>query len=98
MKLLEHLHGSGTVTVETGDEVRVKYDVRITRDEPGPQAGAAPVAGFKHLEGQVWSENDPYFVLGNLRKTMMLRMEDGRRFKFFHRDIDGNIGLNEWIG
>jgi hypothetical protein len=37
-------------------------------------------------------------VISHLRKTLTLQMEDGRKFKFFHRDIDGNIGLNVWIG
>jgi hypothetical protein len=29
---------------------------------------------------------------------MLLEMEDGRKFKFFHRDINGSIGLNKWLG
>jgi hypothetical protein len=98
MKLLEHLHGTGVVVVESGDEVRAKYDVRITRDEPDDRAGSAPATTFKHLAGRVWSDHDPYFVLSNYPKVLTLQMEDGRKFKFFHRDIDGNIGLNEWIG
>jgi hypothetical protein len=60
--------------------------------------GTSPVAAFRHLAGQVWSEHDPYFVLGHVQKTMTLQMEDGRKFRFFHRDLDGNIGLNQWIG
>ena len=96
MKLIEHLQGTGVVTPEDGNEVRVRYDIQITQDEPG--AGPSPVVGFKRLGGQVWSEQDAYFVLSHVRTTMMLQMEDGRRFKFFHRDLAGNIGLKEWIG
>jgi hypothetical protein len=28
----------------------------------------------------------------------MLQMEDGRKFRFFHRDINGSIGLSKWLG
>ncbi len=97
MQLLEHLKGTGLVTAPDGNEIRAKYDVRITRDEPAEEA-SKPVALFKHLAGRIWSEHDPYFILSNVRRTLMLQMEDGRKFRFFHRDIDGNIGLTEWIG
>jgi len=96
--LLEHLHGTGVVITETGSEVRARYDVRITQDEPPDGAAKPPVAGRKHLGGRIWSDLDPYFVVSHVKKTLELRMEDGRRFKFFHRDLEGNIGLNEWIG
>ncbi len=56
------------------------------------------MAGSKHISGLVWSPSDPYFVPGHFRQTMTLEMEDGRKFKFFHRDIDGSIGLNKWLG
>ena len=98
MQLLEHLHGSGVVTAENGDQMRAKYDIQITRDERDTTAHATPVRLFKHVVGRVWSEHDPYFVLGHIRKSLTLQMEDGRKFRFFHRDIDGNIGLTEWIG
>ena len=98
MKLLEHLQGTGEVTAPDGYTFWAKYDVQITRDEPDTRAGTLLVAAFRHLAGRIWSEHDPYFVLGHVRKTMTLQMEDGRKFRFFHRDVDGNIGLNEWIG
>jgi len=96
MQLLEHLQGSGVVTAENGDRMTVKYDLQITRDEP--EAGRPPAVGFKHLGGQIWSEHDSYFVLSHARTIMTLQMEDGRKLKFFHRDLAGNIGLREWIG
>ena len=98
MQLLEHLQGTGVVTAENGDQMRAKYDIEITRDEPDATASAKPLTLFKHLGGRVWSEHDPYFVLSHVRKSMTIQMEDGRKFKFFHRDIDGNIGLTEWLG
>jgi hypothetical protein len=97
MHLLEHMHGTGMVTAPDGNEMRVTYDVRITRDEPDGEAGQ-PGTPFKHLAGRIWSDTDPYFVLRHVRKTMTLKMEDGRKFRFFHRDADGHIGLSEWIG
>jgi hypothetical protein len=98
MKVLEHLHGTGLVTAENGDAVPAKYDVQITQDEPDAGTGALPARAFKHVGGRIWSEDDPYFVLSHARKTLVLRMEDGRKFRFFHRDLDGNIGLKDWIG
>ena len=97
MKVLEHLHGTGLVTAENGDTERAKYDVQITQDEP-TGVGTPPATAFKHVGGRIWSEHDPYFVLSHVRKTLMLQMEDGRKFRFFHRDLDGSIGLKEWIG
>jgi len=94
MKVLEHLQGTGVVTVQTGEEIRAAYDISITQDD----AGTPATAGSKHISGQVWSAHDPYFVITHFRKIMTLRMEDGRRFRFFHRDDAGNIGLNKWIG
>ena len=72
MKLLEHLQGTGVVTAQDGNTLWAKYDVQITRDEPDTRAGMSPVAAFRHLAGRVWSEHDPYFVLGRVRKTMTL--------------------------
>jgi hypothetical protein len=75
-----------------------KYDLQITQDEPEAGQGVPQVAGFKHVSGLVWSTYDPYFVLAHSRKIMTLQMEDGRKLRFVHRDIDGSIGLNKWLG
>ncbi|MGO9895835.1 MAG: hypothetical protein ACLPX8_16690 [Bryobacteraceae bacterium] len=98
MKVLEHLKGTGTVTAPDGDETRAKYDVQITQDEPEGESDGPPGVASKHISGLVWSPVDPYFVLSHFRKTMMLQMEDGRKFRFFHRDINGSIGLSKWLG
>jgi hypothetical protein len=98
MKVLERLHSTGIVTDSDGIEMRAKYDLEITQDEPESGEGIPQVAGFKHVSGQVWSTCDPYFVLDHSRKIMTLQMEDGRKLRFFHRGIDGSIGLNKWIG
>jgi hypothetical protein len=98
VKVLEHLKGTGTVTAPDGDETAAQYDVQITQDEPVSESNAPPGAASKHISGLVWSPVDPYFVLNHFRKTMLLRMEDGRKFKFFHRNINGSIGLSQWLG
>ena len=77
MKLLEHLQGNGVVTAPDGYILWAKYDVQITRDEPDTRAGTSPMAAFRHLAGRVWSEHDPYFVLGHVQKTMTLQMRMG---------------------
>jgi hypothetical protein len=92
MQLLEHLRGTGVVTAENGDQMRAKYDIQITRDEPDASASATPVTLFKRLGGRVWSEHDPYFVLSHVRKSLTLQMEDGRKFKFFHRTSTATLG------
>ena len=89
MKILERLHGTGLVTAENEAAVRAKYEVQITQDEPDPGVSTPPVIAFKHVVGRIWSERDPYFVLSHARKTLLLQMEDGRKFRFFHRDLDG---------
>jgi len=78
--------------------MRAKYDLQITQDEPEGEPGVPPIVGSKHMSGLVWSPYDPYFVLAHFRKTMTLQMEDGRKFRFFHRDSDGSIGLSKWLG
>lgn len=98
MKELERMHGTGTVTDPDGNEMGAKYDLQITQDEPEAGQGVRQVAGFKHVAGLVWSTHDPYFVLTHIRKIMLLQMEDGRKLRFFHRDIDGSIGLDKWLG
>ncbi|MGP8246153.1 MAG: hypothetical protein ACLQVN_16740 [Bryobacteraceae bacterium] len=98
MKVLEHLRGTGTVTTADGDEMRARYDVQITQDETKEGSDVPPVVASKHVSGLVWSTVDPYFVLTHFRKTMMLQMEDGRKFRFFHRNASGSIGLSQWLG
>lgn len=98
MKVLEHLQGTGTVTTPDGDEMSARYDVQITQDENEEGPAAPPVTASKHLSGLVWSTVDPYFVLNHFRKTMTLQMEDGRKFRFFHRNANGSIGLSQWLG
>ena len=98
MKVLERLQGTGIVTAPDGDEMRAKYDLQITQDEPEGGPGAPPMACSKHIAGLVWSTSDPDFVPTHFRTIMTLQMEDGRKFRFFHRGIDGSIGLNKWLG
>jgi hypothetical protein len=98
MKELEHLQGAGIVTAQDGIEIPALYDIHITQDEIEGEPGSPPTPGAKHITGQVWSARDPSFVITHFRENMTLEMEDGRQFKFFHRDPKGNIGLNKWIG
>ena len=95
MRILEQLQGAGVVIAPNGSEMRAKYDLQITQDDP---AQVPPITRSRHVSGLVWSECDPYFVLTHIRQIMLLRMEDGRKLNFFHRDIDGSIGLSKWLG
>ena len=98
MKELEHLQGTGTVSAKDGNEIPALYDIHITQDEIPGEPGTPAAPGAKHISGQVWSSHDPSFVITHFRENMTLEMEDGRQFRFFHRDAKGNIGLNKWIG
>jgi hypothetical protein len=98
VKVLEFLQGTGIVTAPNGEGIRAKYDLQITLDDPEGETGGVPVVRYKHISGHVWSEIDPYFVSAHARKIMMLQMEDGRKLNFFHREMDGSIGLSKWIG
>ncbi|HEY2012348.1 MAG TPA: hypothetical protein VGH38_02555 [Bryobacteraceae bacterium] len=98
MKLLEHLQGLGVVTTQDGKEILANYDIRITQEEMEAGSAAASHPGAKHISGQVWSPQDPSFAITHYREHMTLKMEDGRRFVFFHRDGSGKIGLDKWIG
>jgi hypothetical protein len=95
---LEHLQGTGTVTTQDGNEIPALYDIHITQDQIHGAPGTTSAPGAKHISGQVWSPRDTSFVMTHFRETMTLEMEDGRQFRFFHRDTKGNIGLNKWIG
>ena len=98
MKVLEQMKGTGIVTGPDGDEMQAQYDLQITQDEPAAAQDAPPTVRSKHISGLVWSPSDPYFVAAHCRKIMTLQMEDGRKFKFFHRDLDGSIGFSKWLG
>ncbi len=98
MKVLEQLRGAGIVTSPDGAEMRAKYDIQITQDESEGGPTVPPTVKYKHISGRVWSEHDPSFVPIHIHKIMLLEMEDGRKFKFFHREMDGTIGLNQWLG
>jgi len=98
MKELEHLQGAGIVSAKDGNEIPALYDIHITQDEIQGEPGSPSAPGAKHISGQVWSAHDPSFVITHFRENMTLEMEDGRQFRFFHRDAKGNIGLNKWIG
>ena len=97
MKELEHLQGTGVVTAQDGNEIQAMYDIHITQDE-SHEPGSSSTPGAKHVSGQVWSSSDPSFAITHFRENMTLQMEDGRQFRFFHRDAKGSIGLNKWIG
>jgi hypothetical protein len=98
MKILEQLRGAGMVTSPDGEEMRARYDLKITQDESAGGPTTPGTVNYKHITGRVWSEYDPYFVPSHIHKTMLLQMEDGRKFKFFHREMDGTIGLSKWLG
>jgi hypothetical protein len=98
VKILETLKGIGIVTIPDGGELRAQYDLQITQDEPPEGADAPPTVHYKHICGRVWSGDDPYFVPSHVRKVMQLQLQDGRKLNFFHRELDGTIGLSKWLG
>ena len=88
----EYLYGSGIVMTDQGKRIRVEYDLYVTEAEQRSSIA------LKRVEGLVYSRHEPSFASVYFGQSMTLELEDGRRLRFHHRDIDGNIALNEWIG
>jgi hypothetical protein len=74
VKILEQLKGTGTITSPDA-EMRAKYDLQLTQDEPAVEPNVPPTVSHKHIAGRVWSENDPYFVPTHIHQIMLLQME-----------------------
>jgi hypothetical protein len=97
-RVIDRLKGTGLVTTGRGKEISVKYHLSLTQDEIDSGLGAQPQLGPKNFAGQVWCPYDGSFVAIHLGQTMTLRMEDGRRLRFTHRNRDGAITVTKWLG
>jgi hypothetical protein len=97
-RVIDRLKGTGLVTTSRGKEISVKYHLSLTQDEIDSGLGAQPQLGPKNFAGQIWCPYDGSFVAIHLGQTMTLRMEDGRRLRFTHRNRDGAITVTKWLG
>jgi hypothetical protein len=97
-RVIERLKGTGLVTTERGKESSVRYHLSLTQDEVDSGTGDQPHFGPKNFAGQIWCPHDGSFVAIHLGQIMTLRMEDGRRLRFTHRNRDGGITVTQWIG
>jgi hypothetical protein len=97
-RVIDRLKGTGLVTTGRGKETSVKYHLSLTQEEVDPAPGELPQLGPKNFAGQIWCPYDGSFVAIHLGQTMTLRMEDGRRLQFTHRNRDGGITVTKWIG
>jgi hypothetical protein len=97
-RVIDRLKGTGLVTTGRGKEISVKYHLSLTQDEVDSAPGAPPQLGPKNFAGQIWCPYDGSFVAIHLGQTMTLRMEDGRRLRFTHRNRDGAITVTKWLG
>ena len=97
MRQVEHLQGKGIVTTDQGKVISVEYDIQITKEGVDGGHERASNQGLKNTSGVVDSSQDSSFILVYFGQSMTLQMEGGRRLRFFHKDIDGNIVLNHWL-
>ena len=97
-RVIERLKGTGLATTARGKEVSVRYHLSLTQDEIDSGRGEQPQLGPNNFAGQIWCAHDASFVAIHLGQTMTLRMEDGRRLRFTHRNRDGGITVTKWIG
>jgi hypothetical protein len=97
-QVIDRLKGTGIVTTDRGKEISVRYHLSLTQDKIDAGAGEQPQLGPRNFAGQIWCPHEGSFVAVHLGQTMTLRMEDGRRIRFTHRNRDGGITVTKWIG
>ena len=97
-QVIERLKGNGVVTSQRGKEIPVQYHLSLVQEEIEPAPGEPPQLGPRNFAGQIWCPHDGSFVAVHLGQTMTLRMEDGRRLRFTHRNRDGGITVTKWLG
>lgn len=80
--LVETLAGDGTVTTEYGDEVPVRYVVRVYagKERFSPPSGESWIpTGMKRLEARIRHDQRLRSTTPRPLRTLVLRLEDGRR-------------------
>ena len=97
-KPVRRLNGTGVVTTRRGREIPVEYHLCFPQNDPGAASEDPSKSAAGEFSGQVWCPYDGSFVSVYSGKTLTLRLEDGRRLRFFHRDRDGGIAVTEWLG
>jgi len=93
----EHLQGAGVVTTDQGKQIQVQYDLHIVREGRGAESARTSILTKNNVRGSIKPRNDSAFIFTCFGQSMTLETEDGHCLRFFHRDIDGNIAVNEWI-
>jgi hypothetical protein len=92
------LNGSGIVTTGRGREIPVEYHLCFPQIDPAAVTEDPSGSMAKDFTGQVWCPYDGSFVSVYSDKILTLRLEDGRRLRFFYQDRDGAIAVTEWLG
>jgi len=94
-QLLETMKGKGTVRSNGGEQVPVQYEVNVYQDQIPIKTLAGPpstIPGLKEYRGVVRP------VCFFAESGLLLEMQDGRKLKFFFKNTQGSIAMNEWIG
>jgi hypothetical protein len=92
------LAGSGIVTTGRGREIPVEYHLSFPQIDPTVVTEDPSGSRAKDFTGQVWCPYDGSFVSVYSGKILTLRLQDGRRLRFFYQDRDGAIAVTEWLG
>lgn len=97
-QVIERLKGTGVAISQRGKEIPVQYHLSLIQEEIEAAPGEQPQMGSRSFAGQIWCPHDGSFVAVHLGQTMTLRMEDGRKLRFVHRNRDGGITVTKWLG
>ncbi len=95
---VQRLNGTGVVTTGRGREIPVEYHLCFPQKDPAAVSEDPAKTAVKEFSGQVWCPYDGSFVSVHSGKILTLRLEDGRRLRFFHQNRDGGIAVTEWLG
>jgi hypothetical protein len=90
MRHIENMRGSGTVAAPNGESQSVSYNLDAYQNEI-PVGSHETIPGMKQITGRI----NPVCFFG--QNGVVLQMQDGRKMKFFFKDMTGAIGFSGWV-
>jgi hypothetical protein len=95
MRNNQTIKGSGTVTSNSGEHAKVKYEIQIEKNvihgAPDLSSGPSDVPGLPTITGRI----SPACFFGT--QALTLTLKDGQTARFIYLNSSGDIHVN-WIG